>query len=353
MLPATLRAGSFDTAPVLLTLIGDPHVLTLLTYCAVIAVVSLAGGWLPGVIRFTHVRLHALMSLVAGFMLGIACFHMLPHSVEHGGSLDSAMLYLMIGLLGMFFLVRALHFHQHGSVEQADGLPTCDHDHDDSHAHHHGAQHRLSWTGVFIGLTIHTLIDGVALATAVAAAGSVPTESAGTDTTTLAGVGTFLAIALHKPLDSMSITTLMAAGGWSKSAQWKVNLTYAAVCPVAAVLFYLVVDMQLSNASAGTLVPAALAFSAGVFLCIALGDLLPEIQFHSHDRVKYSACLLIGVALAWTIRFVEPGHLHGHSHVPAPGSRPGVHGPVSRLVEPAEPEITSPRNPRRPSDTRP
>jgi len=324
-------------------------VLTLLTYCAVIAVVSLAGGWLPGVIRFTHVRLHALMSLVAGFMLGIACFHMLPHSVEHGGSLDSAMLYLMIGLLGMFFLVRALHFHQHGSVEQSEGLPICDHDHDDSHAHHHAAQHRLSWTGVFVGLTIHTLIDGVALATAVAAAAHAPNSQS----TTLAGVGTFLAIALHKPLDSMSITTLMAAGGWSRSSLRKVNLIYAAVCPAAAVIFYLVIDMQLSDASAGTLVPAALAFSAGVFLCIALGDLLPEIQFHSHDRVKYSACLLIGVALAWTIRFVEPDHLHGQVSPPTSVTSVADTSQASQLLEPERPGITSPRSPHRPSGTRP
>jgi zinc and cadmium transporter len=286
--------------------VGALPVLTLLIYCVLIAIVSLAGGWLPGLIRFTHVRLHALMSLVAGFMLGVACFHMLPHSVQHGGSIDSAMIYLMVGLLGMFFLVRALHFHQHGSVEHSDDPSLCDHDHDDTHAHHHATSHHLSWTGVFVGLTIHTLIDGVALATAVAAAAQ------NDPAVTMAGIGTFLAIALHKPLDSMSITTLMAAGGWSKQSQLKVNLVYAAVCPVAAVLFYLLIDMQLSDAAATTLVPAALAASAGVFLCIALGDLLPEIQFHSHDRIKYSACLLIGVALAWTIRFVEPPHLHGY-----------------------------------------
>ena len=289
----------------------------LLVYCVLIAAVSVVGGCLPGLIRFTHVRLHALMSLVAGFMLGVACFHMLPHSVEHGGSLDSAMLYLMIGLLGMFFLVRALHFHQHGSVEDTEALPACDHDHDDSHSHHHGTQHSLSWTGVFVGLTIHTLIDGVALATAVAA-GSVTSPPI-----TLAGIGTFLAIALHKPLDSMSITTLMAAGGWSRRSQWKVNVAYAMVCPIAALLFFLLLDMQLSESSPGRLVPPALAFSAGVFLCIALGDLLPEIQFHSHDRIKYSACLLAGVALAWTIRYVEPPHLH--EHTPAASSSETVH----------------------------
>lgn len=323
---------------------------TLLIYCVLITAVSLLGGSLPRVIRFTHVRLHALMSLVAGFMLGVACFHMLPHSVEHGGSLDLSMTYMMIGLLAMFFLVRALHFHQHGSVESIDnGDAACDHDHDDSHAHHHGNQHRLSWTGVFVGLTIHTLIDGLALATAVAAS---LTEETGV---LLAGVGTFLAIALHKPLDSMSITTLMAAGGWSDSAQRRINIAFAAVCPLSALVFYLLLDSS-SGPTAGQFIPAALAFSAGVFLCIALGDLLPEIQFHSHDRVKYSACLVIGVLLAWGIRFIEPAHLHDHEHDHEHEHSRRIPLPATSVVIGDEthpgPRFTWPRSPHRPSGTR-
>ena len=57
----------------------------------------------------------------------------------------------------------------------------------------------------------------------------------------------------------------------------------------------------------------ALAFSAGTFLCIAAADLLPELQFHSHDRVKLSAALLAGIALAVLFGALE-GASHGHSH---------------------------------------
>jgi zinc and cadmium transporter len=60
------------------------------------------------------------------------------------------------------------------------------------------------------------------------------------------------------------------------------------------------------------LLGAALAFSAGVFLCISLSDLLPEVQFHSHDRLWLSLCLLCGVTIAWAIGFLEQGHMHGH-----------------------------------------
>jgi zinc and cadmium transporter len=44
-------------------------------------------------------------------------------------------------------------------------------------------------------------------------------------------------------------------------------------------------------------VGGALAFSSGTFLSIALGDLLPELQIHRHDRVQLSAALLGGVFL--------------------------------------------------------
>ena len=53
----------------------------------------------------------------------------------------------------------------------------------------------------------------------------------------------------------------------------------------------------------------ALAFSAGVFLCISLGDLLPEVHFHSHDRLQLSMMLLLGVLIAMGIEML-PGHRH-------------------------------------------
>jgi zinc and cadmium transporter len=51
----------------------------------------------------------------------------------------------------------------------------------------------------------------------------------------------------------------------------------------------------------------ALAFCAGSFLCIASADLLPELQFHSHDRFKLSAALIAGLAVAIIIGQFETG----------------------------------------------
>jgi zinc and cadmium transporter len=66
---------------------------------------------------------------------------------------------------------------------------------------------------------------------------------------------------------------------------------------------------QLENQVTG----AALAFSAGTFLFIALSDLLPEVQFHRHDRVPLSLALVFGVVLMGGIALLEP-HDHGGNH---------------------------------------
>jgi zinc and cadmium transporter len=302
-------------------------------YCLLIFLVSLSGGYLPTLVRMTHTRMQLAISFVGGLMLGIGLFHLLPHAVSEQMPLDRAIWWMMVGLLVMFFLLRAFHFHHHGPVEElaetgADHAHDhdCghDHSHDHDHAHDHAHSHdhdhshdhghvskgaNLNWLGVTIGLAVHTAIDGIALAASVVA------EAEHSGSGVLLGLGTFLAVALHKPLDAMSITSLMAAGGWSKRSQMIINGFYALMCPLGALLFYFGVNGVGGNQA--IIVGAALAFSAGVFVCISLGDLLPELSFHSHDRVKLSLALLFGVAVAYGIGFLEPDHAHhDHSHGP-------------------------------------
>lgn len=163
-------------------------------------------------------------------------------------------------------------------------------------------------------MSVHSLFDGVALASSVLAeTGSGPTASFGA----LAAVGAFLAVFLHKPLDSLSILTVMQAGGWSESWKRAVNYGFAAMCPLGVALF--LVGVQFSAGRLPWVLSGSLAFSAGVFLCVALADLLPELRFHSHDRLKLSAMLLLGVFCAFAVGWLEPehahhGHGHGHSH---------------------------------------
>jgi zinc and cadmium transporter len=158
----------------------------------------------------------------------------------------------------------------------------------------------MTWSGATLGLTLHSLVGGVALAASVAhESGEVA----------FAGLSTFVVIFLHKPFDSLTIGTLMASEGWPAQIRHVVNGLFALAIPLGVLAFHVTV---LRNAATDSpALPYALAFSAGTFLCIAMSDILPELQFHSHDRVKLSLALLAGLALAWIVAFVETGHQHG------------------------------------------
>jgi zinc and cadmium transporter len=286
---------------------------TILLYCALIIAASLAGGFLPNLLRLTHTQMQVLMSFVGGLMLGVALLYLLPHAINELGSVDTATIALLTGLLAMFFLIRIFHVHQHASPEETS--TSEDHTHDplvssaeDCHLH----QHRFSWIGLALGLGLHTILDGVALAASVVAASHV--ENAGL----LLGMGTFVAILLHKPLDALSITTVMRAGGWSARATLLVNLGFALTCPLGALAFYLGTGTEQGTEQVA--VGLALGAAAGVFLCIALADILPELRFHSHDRLKLSLALLLGVLLAYAVSQLEPSHSHHppHKHVSIP-----------------------------------
>ncbi|HKK23022.1 MAG TPA: ZIP family metal transporter [Pseudohaliea sp.] len=281
----------------------------LLAYCAAIALASVAGGALPNRVRMTHTRTQLAMSAVSGLMLGVAFFHLLPHAIVLGpgpDAIDFASGFVVAGLVTMFLLLRMFHFHQHEF--QVTGH---DHDHDPDHDRHHqhpavehgvAEAHGLSGLGIALGLSVHTVIDGVALGAAVGGGG----HAGG-----YLGAGVFLAVLLHKPLDAMSITALMQNGGWSRVATGRVNLAFAVLCPLAALLFYLGLGGLSGDAS--PVLAAALAFAAGAFVCIALSDLLPEVHFHSHDRFKLTAVFLAGIILAWLIGGFEPAGAH-HLH---------------------------------------
>jgi zinc and cadmium transporter len=203
----------------------------------------------------------------------------------------------------MFFVERFFCFHHHevpGAAEERAGSSRAGHGHE------------LTWTGAAIGLTLHSLAAGVALAASVEAG----RESGAS--VWAAGFGAFLAVFLHKPFDSMTLGTLMAVGHRSVRFRHLVNLAFGLVVPVGVCLFFL--GAGTLRAEGPQLVSCALAFSAGTFLCIALSDLLPELQFHQHDRLKLSVALLLGLAIAW-----GAARLEARAHE-APGLEPAASG---------------------------
>jgi len=280
-------------------------------YCFLVLFASLAGGSLPLLIHLTHTRLQLATSFVAGLMLGIALLHFLPEAAVQLHSADRAVVWVLAGFLVMFFLQRFFHFHHH-DLPEGDPEDCCSHDQEDqsgpggsagtvvaSHAHTLAdkSAKQLSWVGTALGLSLHSLLDGLALAAAV--------EAGIHGHAGLAGLGVALAVILHKPFDAMAVATLMTAGGSSRFSRQLLNGLFALATPLGAALFYFGAG-QYTDSNA-VFLGCALAFCAGTFLCIAGSDLLPELQFHSHDRFKLSIALILGLTAAVLIGRLEAG----------------------------------------------
>jgi zinc and cadmium transporter len=270
------------------------------TFCAAVVIVSVIGGILPLATVLNHTRLQVYLSFSAGTMLGTAFFHMLPEAVRVGST--DTLGWTAFGLLGVFFLERFFSFHHHEAHDppkpslplpqlvatQANELGT--HHHEVDEQNHSVEANTLSWASAALGLIVHSLVGGIALASAVEADYRVGKGAGG------AGLGVFIATFVHKPADALTITALMVRSGVPRRYTHLVNLGFALMIPAGVALFWMG-TAGIGPASAASWTAIALAFSAGTFLCIALSDLLPELQFHSHDRLKLSVALLAGFFL--------------------------------------------------------
>ena len=266
--------------------------------CLAIVGASLAGGLTPLATVLTHTRLQLYLSFAAGAMLGAVFFHMLPEAVESDSGGAGTLRWAAAGLLCLFFLERFFAFHHHETPAEADPLTHQQgHGHTHEHAaHRHATSSRaiaahwssLNWTATAIGLAIHTVVGGFALASAVAV--EHRTGARGT------ALGVLIATLVHKPADALTIVSLMVRAGVSRTTAHLVNLGFSLLLPLGVLSFF--VGLHSIGPGAGSrFSSAALAFSAGTFLCIALSDLLPELHFHEHDRFKLSAALLAGFGL--------------------------------------------------------
>jgi zinc and cadmium transporter len=280
--------------------------ITLSAFCTAIVIVSVLGGILPLTTVLNHTRLQVYLSFSAGTMLGAAFFHMIPEAVRVGSA--GTVHWTAFGLLALFFLERFFSFHHHETKEH-EGETTAtavDHGHnaalDPREGHTPNPSPRagmLPWGSAAFGLAVHSLVGGIALASAVAADFRIGTGMMG------AGFGVFIATLVHKPADALTITALMIRAGEERRHTHLINLGFSLMIPAGAALFWIGTRAPASL-SPGAWTASALAFSAGTFLCIALSDLLPELQFHSHDRLKLSIALLAGFALMAVTAGFEP-----------------------------------------------
>ncbi|MXZ55662.1 MAG: hypothetical protein F4227_09460 [Gammaproteobacteria bacterium] len=269
-----------------------------------VVVASLVGGWLPTAKEFTHAITQVFLSFVSGFMIGIAVLHILPHGIDQiasvytESSVQLGALSMVCGIVLMFGTLRLLSFHDHEPVSttyNAEGTARTG---------------SATWIAVIAGMSVHTLFEGFAIGSILSIDYVALDLSTHTDvkvySSTLA-LGVVFAIVVHKPFDALTVVGVTKYAGVEKKSLWLTNVLFALICPFAALiaLFFLVEVLHDYEHIVGFL----LAFVSGVFLCVALADLLPEAFRHQHDRLKIFIAFLCGLLLTWISLLFLP-HMH-------------------------------------------
>jgi zinc and cadmium transporter len=159
---------------------------------------------------------------------------------------------------------------------------------------------------------MHTFMNGAGLAGAVHAAFSEGLNW-------LPGIALFAAIVLHKPADALAISVVLSRKGVSRSTIALVQVGFGITVAIGALAFYVTAG-HIEKTFQTELTGAALSISAGTFLFIALSDLLPEVQFHRHDRLLLFSALVAGVAFMGGIALLED-HDEKHDSQPDPATQ--------------------------------
>ena len=236
------------------------------------AIATTTGGYLA--IKSKD-RLHLVLGLSAGLLLGLVAFDLLPEIFELNTQEFLHAPAASIALVAGFLL---LHFYEQifGSHEPAESDYSHDHDHTSSIA---GAFGALAMGG-------HVFLDGVALGVAFSVSNNL-------------GVAVFIALLVHAFSDGLNtVSFLIKSGSWGKKGVWLLGVDAVARISGAA--------LGSSFAVNDNFVGLYLALFAGIVIYLATSHILPEA--HSRHSSRYTIlATILGVLVMWSL----VGFLHG------------------------------------------
>ncbi len=220
-------------------------------------VIALAGGALSAWLARTHKQLCAFISLGAGTLLGVAVCGIAPECLEALRWWQ----FLLAGASGylLFAFVTKYVYHV---------CPACAASHFDEATTHRLAEFA---TAMMLALSIHCLVDGLALA-----AGNQETGPA----TKQVSLSIAFAICVHKFPEGLALGALLLGGGYQRGKM----LWLVAAVESTTILGGLVGWLVLRSASNFWLA-LALANAGGGFLYLAAHAVLGEILKHHKKLV--------------------------------------------------------------------
>ena len=220
---------------------------------------ALVGGWLAlRAVRYVGV----IIAAGAGIRIGAAFFDLIPEAIEHLGSMDLAMVAIATGFLAFYAVDKVTSLHVgHETASELD---------------HAEASHQHIGIVGATGMGIHSFLDGVALAAALAVGGGL-------------GVVIATVVIVHRFSDGIGVVSFLLASRAPTDTTWR-WVILVAVAPVVGVLIGSVLTVP------DTVLGAVLGFFAGFFLYIGAAELLPEAHRRGGSTPVVAATL--GGALA-------------------------------------------------------
>jgi ZIP family zinc transporter len=223
---------------------------------------TLAGGYLA--IK-AHRRLHLLMGLGAGVLLGAVFFDLLPESLAVAAT-QAWSFRVVLGIVVIGFLLFYL-------TERLLVLHACPEEDCTNQVHQHLGRFSA------VGLILHSTLDGAA----IGAASLVNWRT---------GLLVALAVIVHDVSDGLNTILLVTQGEKARRSDI-VFLVLDALAPIAGALLALVVLPP----------PRALVmflgFASGFFLYTATSDLLPEAHRRS-PSIAVALATVLGIVLMGT-----------------------------------------------------
>lgn len=231
---------------------------------AITAVATSLGGLLA--LR-SRDRLHLVLGLAAGLLLGLVAFELLPEVFSQETGEVFHVPGAAVALIAGFFALHLLEQFS-GSHEPVDS------DYGDDH------QHRVNAAGTLGALAMggHVFIDGVALGVAF----QVSTEL---------GLAVFIAVLVHAFSDGLNtVSLLIKSGRWNRQGLILLALDAAARIGGAALGSSLVLNEKW--------LALYLALFAGMLIYLSTSHILPEAHARHSSKLTLVATLS-GILIMW------------------------------------------------------
>jgi len=210
------------------------------------------GGWIPTIKLWSQETFRLVISFCAGILLGAVFFHVLPEiSTVLGRQLGYS---VMFGFLLIFVLEKFIMVHP---CEEGE----CDY-------------HKIG-IAAYIGIGFHSILDGIAI---------------GAGTMMNLSFIIILAVTLHKFPAALALSSLLVKGKeYTKKKILLSMFIFALATPVGAL-----VAVFIFQGVDDYVVATALGISAGTFLFISIGDLLPTVYEEHEKGYKNLVSLCLG-----------------------------------------------------------